>query len=625
MGRLLQSLLFLSTCGAAAAKPSLDSIEDPDGKRTAVWKGWIPDPANPKWIKRLGEDWNLVNQKHWMRAGRIWRDEEERIPLGSRGRRSRTFAPVRTYDAGLQATKPILDSSRFWRCEPGLLDTARPFALADSSSIRWTGRYFWTSPDELWAEGELVSGGRDRALVEALLPARLIEQKGTPGSFELRTLKIVIHDELNLKDVSFRAARPLLLAGPPERTVPIVLNAGKNPEQALLRVDAHGFRAVSAVDWTKTGIVAEETIPLRVLSRAGGVTFSVDPVKPNRAVLASLTDSAWKAGFEPRAESQVEWVAGESGSKRLVQLPQTGHSFIDAFVVAWNEHRPVRISPDAIWMLLMEGLLGAVRDRPEAARKEMVLHDSGKILLEAKLDEDFPLQMRRREAWEEVASQLLDSMDRHTVGHRQKELQVRFTTTTATRALATRMRILELYQDFFEYTGSVGCGIPSIRLEGTPADWKRIRAQAKILSIGATRSWVEGMMPVLDQFVAASEGKLDAAFWRAFVRFRPAGPDCGEVDELDGWITRLVLRKSFDFTQDSDSGIGSELTWEHRLPTSVLRADHGSAPFRLSVGASEWSFHFVSGFSGVSQDKDGALAPELGWSVWKNVPPPSKD
>jgi len=390
--------------------------------------------------------------------------------------------------------------------------------------------------------------------------------------------------------------------------------APPSPFSLLLHIDGNGYHDVKSVSWLPTLRVNSKHEFLQILSRKNGVTFSVDPVVPNLSRLPVVSDSAWRTAFQPNpTEGYQEWIAGNWGARPLVDLHVQRHAFLDAFVMAWNEHRAVRLSPDAVWMFLLEGLLTTTRKDSKSVRGEMVLHDTGKVRLEAQLNEDFPSRIHQSAAWENVASQLLDSMDRHTVDHRQQKLQPHFSTTTPSRALATKIRILELYQDYFEYTGAVGCGIPSIHLEGSPSDWKLLRSQVKALSINSTRTWVDGVIPILDQFVAASEGKPDGKFWKAFVRFRAREPECGSVDELDGWITRLVKRPAFK----SDDSTDVPPKWDERLELSYLQRDHGSVPFLLRIGREERHFQFVSGFSGVRQDPDGALAPELGWAVWE--------
>jgi len=396
----------------------------------------------------------------------------------------------------------------------------------------------------------------------------------------------------------------------------------------LLYLGTDGPRSVERLDLTRRGDLIAPKHPAKILSRRdAGITIAVDPVTANRSRLPSLHDSDFRDDFRPQSpDGRVEWIAGESGAKRLVRANGGGHAFLDLFVTAWNEHRPVRLSPDAVWSLLLDGYLAAVRRDPEAIRKELVLHESGKIDLVANLPQSFPGRLRHRESWEEVASQLLDSMDRHTVDDRHKRLQIRFSTTTPTRALARRFRILDAYQDFFAYSGSVGCGIPSILLEGVPEDWKRLRSQVGSLRITPTGAWIDSLLPVLDAFVATAEGRPPEGFWSAFVRFLPAGPDCGEVDQLDGWITRLVYAPSLAWSDRRDT-LSSEPKIDVRAPigSSQAPSDHGQFPFRLLDGRDVRRFLFVSGFTGVSQDTDGTISAETGWAVWEVHSSPSDD
>lgn len=541
----------------------------------------------------------------------------------------------------------LRDSSRYWTPDIPLLDTTKTFHVPGAGAIRWTGRYFWNNPDSLWAEARWDSEPYSPPL-EVLLPAGAIDHKGTLRNVAPRRWRIGIGQDLALDSGVLRASRPLMLEGPPNRLVPVAFDnpnarnldaddeSPKLPKRPVLRHGARGLlmfqgstgpRIVERIDLTRKGNVVVPGKPSRILSRKGGVTISVDPVEANRSPLPALHDSDFRANFRPTSpEGTLEWTAGESGARRLVQAHGAGHAFLDLFVTAWNEHRPVRLSPDAVWSLLLDGYLAAVRADPEKVRKELVLHESGKVDLRTELDQCFPGRLQLRESWVEVASQLLDSMDRHTVDDRHKRLQIRFSTTTPTRALARQFRTLDAYQDFFTYSGGVSCGIPSIRLEGVPEDWKRLRAQVEALRITPTQVWVEGLRPVLDAFVATAAGHPPEGFWSSFVRFLPADPDCGEVDRIDGWISRLVYVHpiTWGIPEDSLAIPFDEDLVESSVGVNRVPSDHGQVPFTLIAATDERKFLFVSGFTGVSQDPDGTLSAETGWAVWEVHPTASE-
>ncbi|MCB9495796.1 MAG: DUF4419 domain-containing protein [Fibrobacteria bacterium] len=376
--------------------------------------------------------------------------------------------------------------------------------------------------------------------------------------------------------------------------------------------DSAGFRSVGHLSLRPSLHVVRDSGIARILSkRSSEITFEVDPVEPNLDPIPRVSDSAWRESRRLRWDSESRWVVGEHGP-RLVECDGP-HSFASTFVRAWNEHRPVRLSPDAVWMLLMEGLLETVGQSPDSIRPQMVRHSKGKKILKIRLANSFPRGMRKADAWRPLAAALLDSMDRFVVAGRHRTLIRPFSTTTPARAMASRLRVLQTYQSFFEYYAHVYCGIPSITLEGTVNDWKSIRSRLNTFAIPGLESWRANMSHILDAFVASAEGRPPLDFWKSFVRYTPVVPDCESTPLLNGWIVQF-----FDH---------SGRAWRDGAKVEFIHQDRGNFPLSIKFPDGRTvRFQVVSGFAGVAQATDGALYPELGWCVWASPPDqPSAD
>lgn len=622
--------------GVNQASQDHPTVVDPAGQPHPLPPGWSVPDSGLRWEHR-GRSWTVADSQPWNRSGRLWRPA--RSPRNVMGVEPvlESSPPAVAALHPLQDLRRLLtDSTRLWVPDRPLLDTGAHFLVPGAGSVRWTGKYFWSHADSLWAQGEWVapsSGGQ----VEVLLPAGAIDHEGLLRTFTPRYWRIALYRELVLDSGVFRAILPLVLEGPPERTIPRVLpprDATKRgetdstrlpprfePRHPLVHVGPEGPRDVEWVEWLPSFRIHTATIPdsARILSRDSGITFTVDSVAPVSARLPLLPDSSARARMRPSLwDESSRWMAGELGTRSLVNTGISGHAFLDLFITAWNEHRPVRLSPDAVWMVLLEGLIASARAHPQTTRKDLVRHQEGKIPLLATLPASFPLQTGSRRSWELVAHQLLDSMDRHVVGRRHKDLQVRFTTTTPTRALAHRFRILDLYQEFFDYRGSVLCGIPWIHLEGSSQDWRTLREKALAMRTSTNSAWMDGLRPVLDAFVATSEGRPSRRFWSNFIRYSPPSGWCGSQPEVDGWIAAFFNTSWSPFRASNDP---ERPIPDHRVlptvPVHLVPSDHGQVPFQLDQGGRRRDFLLVSGFSGIRQDRDGALAAEVGWSVWE--------
>lgn len=617
----------------------IDSIASPQGVKLPIPCGWSAPPTGVQW--KPGRDFPTTSlDQAWFRSGRTWqlagpREEIESV-LTRRGRWGLAGSGRSGHREFLVQT--LQDPTQYWSPDKPLLDTATPYPILGAGALLWSGKFFWSHSDSLWAKARWKDRNEGDP-VEVLLPPGAFDHEGVLSAFSPRFLRFGIHGELTLDSSTLLTVRPLLLEGPPERLVAVPARSIATPLRGasedgeplltkplkhgtrglLLHSDRTGVRSVRSIDATLGWHVVAIHDPPKILSRRGGVKFTVDPVEPNLERLAVVPDSVWRDKFRPSDfRIRTEWIAGELGTAPPASLHLSGHAFLDLFLLAWNEHRPVRLTPDAVWMFLLDNYRDVVRDNPEGVRAELVLHTSGKVPLVAALDPSILGELQRRETWEGITRQLLDSMSRHTVSDRHQRMQLVFSTTTPTRALARRIRTLDAYQDFFGYYGGVSCGIPSIHLEGVPEDWKRLRDGVQALRITPTSVWIDGLHPVLDAFVATSEGRPPADFWSSFVRFVPASPECGEVDQIDGWITKLI-HSPFRDTPRSKTDSGRTYPAEpprFRLPIQAP-PDHGHVEFTMLLPSGRREFFLASGFTGVHQDRNGTLSAEVGWAVWE--------
>src|SRR5262249_21271365 len=117
----------------------------------------------------------------------------------------------------------------------------------------------------------------------------------------------------------------------------------------------------------------------------------------------------------------------------------------------------------------------------------------------------------------------------------------------------------EAFKSYFEYEMRLGCGIPTITLTGTVADWRRLREKAWHFAEYGLRDWVEALDPVLAQFEAAKAGKAGVGFWKSMFRYHNGSGHA----VLTGWANVL-----FPYLQDANEKLypNSYLNdWKERL------------------------------------------------------------
>lgn len=282
------------------------------------------------------------------------------------------------------------------------------------------------------------------------------------------------------------------------------------------------------------------------------------------------------------------------------------HSFLQGLYQAYADHRPFVLSPDIIWLLISQGFAQHVNANSEILRHLFVQHQGKKELV---VRNDYLHADNPNSPWEDVFPEFAEQIGQYVSEDLIDTLSSNFSTTSPTSLIASQITIMEAVKSYFEYTVlTVGCGIPSITLEGTTEDWKNIKRKLKKLSNYQLAWWTDRLEPIIDEFILASMGTINKLFWMDIFRFHR--PDFYGVNEqIDGWI------KSF-FPYDKH-GVASDFSpiLIDDMPDELVYVDFIWV-IRNRPDAGTYPMQFVAGFTGLSQNHQTmALRPEIGWAV----------
>ncbi len=353
--------------------------------------------------------------------------------------------------------------------------------------------------------------------------------------------------------------------------------------------------------------------------RASGITpirFAVDNVTP--AVerlptqrLADLYPDAVCLGGDPDAE---------------VIEPTGTHPVLGAVGRAFADHRPLVLSPDAIWLTIAQGLAQHIRLHAEELRTLLVEH-TGRTRLTATIHEPVPTDAQ---SWARIVEQLATMLDPTLPG-------CDFSTSTDVERTASRIVLLDAYSPYYSFWLRAVCGIPEITLTGTVEDWQRIRSRIDEFDRFGLRSWAVSLRGILDHFVRAAESRADTEFWQRI--YNPKDAYGGE--QITGWITRLYpylrgtgradqpnpmldlpLGEPSGWTDDNHRWYGGPGIRSNDVPDalSTVGIHVVSEPDR-SVGTA--ALH--AGLVAVAQDREGRLIPTVGWHLTGAGVPPIDD
>mmetsp|Transcript_10070 Transcript_10070/g.21527 ORF Transcript_10070/g.21527 Transcript_10070/m.21527 type:complete len:414 (-) Transcript_10070:554-1795(-) len=303
--------------------------------------------------------------------------------------------------------------------------------------------------------------------------------------------------------------------------------------------------------------------------------------------------------------------------------------------LAFAQHYPLVLTPDAIWVTILQGLSAHINSDPEKYRKLLVAHEGKKELLV--IDDAMPVD------WPFFATELAKLAQGNVVNAKLSEaMSLKFSTTGPIEQTAFSMVLMDTLKAYFEYRCWTRCGIPYIKLGGTRSDWETMAQHLSCLDDFGLKEWRKQLQYVLAEFVAAFDGNINQDFWSGIYKWNgPAGS--GQVAYITGWLTML-----FPYLETGErnpavwqpankaaAGCGSlgrrrglNVAGGGPLPRTDLadiRASLTATPVTHCIFGQEYKRMFVAGVLGVQQCSDSyALEPIVGWAVTEEKQVPGK-
>lgn len=298
---------------------------------------------------------------------------------------------------------------------------------------------------------------------------------------------------------------------------------------------------------------------------------------------------------EEEKESTV--IAYTRASRDLVR---GNHPFFSAMYLAYVDHRPFELSPEALWLLICQGFSHHVNYNAEELRSMFVDFEGKRPLYVYAND----LSLDDPESpWEKYFPQFTEQIAAYTGRELIDVLTADFTTSTPASRTASQITAMESMKYYFDYSVVI-CGIPQVILHGTPEDWQSIVDRVKVLRKYQLDWWVDEMLPVLEKIVRASNGEVDKKFWRnMFKYYYGEGWGCSSPRVVDGWIVKFYPYDCFGVRQDLK---------EFGDLDDILPPEMSSVPLDFrGIPLTLWA-----GFVGVAQNSETmALRPEIGWFI----------
>ena len=292
--------------------------------------------------------------------------------------------------------------------------------------------------------------------------------------------------------------------------------------------------------------------------------------------------------------------------------PGICNGFVGTILRAYNEHRHLVLRPDDVWLAITTafGLYINSGHRAEEMRRHFVDFEEKKVLAVGAGGGTMTSWN-----WHEIIDRMSDLIEKNTKKDTRQWLEPDFTTTTPVCKTVGQVVMMGVLKNYFEYV-VCGSGLPKVTLEGTLADWEKLREKAshlKSFDVDCLTHWASLLDVVLEKFVESYKGNVDEDFWSKIKRQQ--GWASGPQSHFTGWVNIFMpFSKTGDYTLNEVKPEKGEwgCTYDYDVPPSTMEVpvkiidDTGSQYDTIFYGG-----HIVC----VYNPDDNTIRPSLDWAI----------
>lgn len=335
------------------------------------------------------------------------------------------------------------------------------------------------------------------------------------------------------------------------------------------------------------------------------VTFNVDNVTHENVDLSNFTTPTKdilqtrfkKVSFSYGKQPITNQIYLEAASKNVGCQVMT-NGFLTACTFAYANHIALELWVDHVKLVILQGFAIHIKENAEKFRDKFVDH-SGQKKLEVRRD-DFVLGQENE--WPEVFGQFVEKVkndikDSELIGLIQSPTQ----TTTENTMAAINVSVLDAFSNYYSYSLSTMCGIPSITLKGSVEDWENLKSLVHYLGQYDFTWYTDKMEEILDEFINAAKGKENVAFWQEFVK--KSGGSGGPY--YSGHIVYF-----FPYLGDNKYQKNKFDT----ITSSCVPSGLSTVPFKWNYLGTIYDMKFIAGFTSLGVNGN-AVYPDVAWGI----------
>lgn len=266
-----------------------------------------------------------------------------------------------------------------------------------------------------------------------------------------------------------------------------------------------------------------------------------------------------------------------------------------------------------VWLVISQGFARYVNAHAEELRPQLVNHN-GKMDLAIMTNKDI---LADDVDWPSLIADFSSQIGRYSKNGIAKTITSDFTTTGPVERVASQITLMESVKSYFEYiVYRIACGIPTVTLQGTVEDWRRVLEKSRQLKQYGLGEWINSLEPILQEFIQAADGHPNQTFWKSMVKKQniaelkggACSPDV--PTELDGWLLKLF--------PDENGQTLERVKHTKEMPSEYVRVNFKYRVVNPANGnlISETPMELWAGFIGAKVDTArNMLTPRMGWLV----------
>lgn len=296
------------------------------------------------------------------------------------------------------------------------------------------------------------------------------------------------------------------------------------------------------------------------------------------------------------------------------------NKMIEMLHSAFMEHLAVELSPDHLWLIIVQQLAIFVSMNKDELKGKLVKSE-GKIVVR----DDSLSKSSTTNDWTFVLNQFEKGCRKLIVNEKLADVVIcDFGTSTPATRVASQVGLFDILSNYVSFSTMTLSGIPEIHLAGEVADWERLLEKCQMLvdlEIGL-EGWMNTVMNVVKEIVK-TVNELEKGsclendeslqfFWRSIYHYenKSGGP------KVSGWITAL-----FAYAQTSS---GFQLRphqedWRPRPGGGMGPGDfppsRTSAPMTWDYLGTEIPCKMIGGLLALQTSSDNVLSVVPGWAI----------